>query len=65
MIPEFFFLAKTIGAVGDLNLTCCYYLEKEKLYPADPNRWAMSEKVLETYIAQYIYSCRAPEVHFA
>jgi uncharacterized protein len=64
-MQPFNMMAKTIGAVCNLNCTYCYYLEKEKLYPADPNRWAMSEKVLETYIAQYIYSCRTPDVHFA
>jgi len=58
-------MAKTIGAVCNLNCTYCYYLEKENIYPADPNRWAMSERVLETYIAQYIYTCRTPEVQFA
>ena len=57
-------MAKPIGAVCNLNCAYCYYLEKEKLYPRDPQRWAMDEKVLETFIAQTIYSCQDPAVLF-
>lgn len=64
-MQPFNMMAKTIGAVCNLNCTYCYYLEKEKLYPADPNRWAMSPKVLENYVAQYIGSCPTPGIHFA
>jgi uncharacterized protein len=60
----FYLMAKPIGAVCNLNCTYCYYLEKEKLYPRDPQRWFMDEKVLETFIAQYIYSSTEPAVLF-
>ena len=60
----FYLMAKPIGSVCNLNCAYCYYLEKEKLYPADPQRWEMSDKVLENFIAQYIYSRRAPSVLF-
>ena len=62
--PPFYLMAKPIGAVCNLNCTYCYYLEKEKLYPKDPQRWMMNEKVLESFIAQYIYSSREPAVLF-
>lgn len=59
-----YLMAKPIGSVCNLNCTYCYYLEKEKLYPQDAQRWAMSEKLLETFIAQYIYSFNGPAVLF-
>lgn len=58
-------MIKPIGAVCNLNCTYCYYLEKGKLYPEQKQHWAMSEKVLETFITQTIYSCREPVVLFA
>lgn len=58
-------MVKPAGAVCNLNCAYCYYLEKEKLYPHDPQKWMMSEKLLETFIAQTIYSCREPVVQFA
>lgn len=58
-------MAKPIGAVCNLNCAYCYYLEKEKLYPNDPARWAMSDRLLENLIAQTIYSCHDPVVQFA
>lgn len=63
-VRSFYMMAKPIGAVCNLNCAYCYYLEKEKLYPKDPGKWAMSEKILETFIAQYIYSTHAPAVLF-
>jgi uncharacterized protein len=54
----FSLMAKPIGAVCNLNCTYCYCLEKVKLHPQNQNLlpgsqpWAMSEKLLETYIAQ-------------
>jgi uncharacterized protein len=59
-----YLMAKPIGSVCNLNCTYCYYLEKEKLYPNDPGKWFMSEKVLESFIAQYIYSTTEPAVLF-
>ena len=61
----FSLMAKPIGSVCNLDCTYCYYLEKGKLYPGDPQKQAMSEKVLETFIAQTIYSCFEPVVQFA
>ena len=63
-LPPFYLMAKPIGAVCNLDCRYCYYLEKEKLYPKDPGKWAMSEKVLENFIVQYIYSTAAPAVLF-
>jgi uncharacterized protein len=60
----FYLMAKPIGSVCNLECTYCYYLEKEKLYPRDPQRWAMSDKVLENFTAQYIYSRNDPAVLF-
>lgn len=60
----FYLMAKPIGSVCNLNCTYCYYLEKEKLYPGDAGRWEMNDKILETFIAQYIYSTNAPAVLF-
>lgn len=60
----FYLMAKPIGSVCNLNCTYCYYLEKEKLYPRDPARWVMSDKVLEQFISQYIYSSIEPAVLF-
>jgi uncharacterized protein len=59
-----YLMAKPIGSVCNLNCTYCYYLEKEKLYPENPGRWAMTEDVLENFIGQYIYSSREPSVLF-
>ncbi len=61
----FTLMAKPIGSVCNLNCTYCYYLEKDKLYPGDPQHWAMSEKLLETYIRQTIYSSKDPVIVFA
>ncbi len=60
----FYLMAKPIGSVCNLNCTYCYYLEKEKLYPNDPQKWFMSEKTLEQFIAQSIYSSTEPAVLF-
>lgn len=60
----FSFMAKPAGAVCNLACSYCYYLEKERLYPADPQRWFMDDKVLETFISQYIYTSIQPVVEF-
>lgn len=68
----FSLMAKPIGSACNLNCTYCYYLEKEKLYHGNqpqpavkPHQRVMSEKLLETYIAQKIYSSVEPVVVFA
>jgi len=58
-------MAKPIGSACNLNCSYCYYLEKEKLYPTKPHQKVMSEKLLETYIAQTIYSSTEAVVVFA
>ncbi len=58
-------MAKPTGAECNLDCAYCYYLEKEKLYPEDPNRLAMSDRVLEAFIAQNIYSSHDPVIVFA
>lgn len=63
-VEPFYFMTKPIGSVCNLDCTYCYYLEKEKLYPGGQQKWAMSEKILEQFIAQYIYSSRTPGVLF-
>ncbi len=60
----FYFMAKPVSAVCNLDCRYCYYLEKEKLYPNDPQQWFMDEKVLESFIAQYIYSSPGAAVLF-
>ena len=61
----FSLLVKPIGSTCNLNCAYCYYLEKEKLYPKDQKQWAMSDKLLDAYIAQTIYTSRDPVVLFA
>ncbi len=60
----FHIMAKPIGPVCNLNCEYCYYLEKEKLYPADEN-WKMPENVLEKYVKEYIASQKVSEVVFS
>ncbi len=60
----FYLMAKPIGSVCNLDCTYCYYLEKEKLYPNDPEKWFMSEKMLELFIRQYIYSSTGSSILF-
>jgi uncharacterized protein len=63
-IKAFNVLAKPIGPICNLNCKCCFYLEKEKLYPAQ-SKWEMKEDVLESFIKQYIEVQNAPEINFA
>jgi uncharacterized protein len=60
----YYFMAKPVGSVCNLNCTYCYYLEKEKLYPNDPQRWFMSEKILERFVSQYILASSEPAILF-
>jgi uncharacterized protein len=64
---DFHVLAKPIGPICDLNCRYCYYLEKEKLYPANRGLrdWTLPDNVLESYIRQYIQSQPTPTVSFA
>lgn len=60
----FYLMAKPVGSSCNLGCSYCYYLEKEKLYPQHRNQWAMTEAMLETFVAQYIYSFNTPAVMF-
>jgi uncharacterized protein len=62
--PGFHIMAKPTGPVCNLNCHYCFYLEKEKLYPRNPD-WKMPEDVLEAYVRQFIASQQVPEVTFA
>jgi len=57
-------MAKPSGPLCNLDCTCCFYLEKEKLYPGTKN-WGMPPSVLESYIRQYIESQQQEIVTFA
>src|SRR5579864_3870326 len=60
----FHVMTKPIGPICNLDCKYCFYLEKEKLYPAERS-WKMSDEVLEEYVRQYIEQQDAAEVSFA
>lgn len=60
----FHVMTKPMGPICNLDCKYCFYLEKEKLFPAGHN-FKMTDEVLETYIRQYIGGQEAPEVTFA
>ena len=60
----FHIMTKPIGAICNLDCTYCYYLEKEKMYPAGEN-FRMTDATLETYIREYIASQPGNEITFA
>ena len=61
---NFHVLAKPIGPICNLDCKYCFYLEKESLYP-QVEKWAMSDRVMESYIRQYIEAHDTPVVNFA
>lgn len=63
-VPAYHIMTKPVGSICNLDCKYCYYLEKEKLYPATEN-FRMPEPVLEEYIRQYIASQSVPEISFA
>ncbi len=63
MSRSFHVMTKPIGPLCNLDCKYCFYLEKEKLFPADED-YRMSDEVLETYIRKYIQSQNTPEIHF-
>lgn len=63
-IRAFHVMTKPIGPLCNLDCRYCFYLEKEKLFPANEN-FKMSDAVLETYIRQYIEHQDVPEISFA
>jgi len=46
--PRIHVWAKPTGAIGNLNCSYCFFLNKERLYPG--SHFRMSDEVLETYI---------------
>ena len=57
-------MTKPVGPICNLDCRYCYYLEKEKLYPAGTG-FRMEPSLLEEYIRQYITSQAVPEISFA
>ncbi len=49
----FSIMTKPIGPRCNIDCQYCYYLEKEKLYPAE-KKFRMDREVLETYVRQLI-----------
>ncbi len=63
-ITTFHVMAKPIGPLCNLDCAYCFYLEKERLYPAAKN-WRMSDEVLESFIRQKLAANRNPVEVFA
>lgn len=57
-------LAKPAGAACNLGCQYCFFLSKEKLYPAGESP-LMTEPLLETYIRKLLVSSPGPQVHVA
>jgi len=64
VLPGFHVMTKPTGPICNLDCKYCFYLEKEKLYPAQKD-WRMSPETLESYIEQYIKAQSIPEITFA
>ena len=63
-LRAFHVMTKPIGPICNLDCKYCFYLEKEKLFPAN-ERFAMPDHVLEEYIRQHIEGQSAAEISFA
>jgi uncharacterized protein len=63
-IRAFHVMTKPIGPLCNLDCKYCFYLEKEKLFPANEN-FKMTDEVLENYVRQYIAHQDVPEISFA
>jgi uncharacterized protein len=61
---SFHVMTKPIGPLCNLGCKYCFYLEKEKLFPAGED-YKMRDEVLEAYVRKYIQSQNTPEVSFA
>jgi uncharacterized protein len=60
----FHVMTKPIGPICNLDCKYCFYLEKEKFFPAN-ERFGMPDHVLEEYIRQQIESQSSAEISFA
>lgn len=56
-------MLKPAGAICNLRCKYCYYLDKRNLYRNEV-RFAMSDELLERFIAQYLGAQTTPEVLF-
>jgi uncharacterized protein len=63
-LRAFHIMTKPIGPLCNLDCKYCFYLEKEKLFPAN-ERFAMPDNVLEEYVRQHIEAQSVPEITFA
>jgi uncharacterized protein len=61
-VPAFHLMIKPRGPVCNLGCEYCYFLSKEKLYPASEFR--MNDEVLEEITRQFIEAQQVPEVTF-
>ncbi len=57
-------MTKPVGPLCNLNCKYCFYLEKQRLFPAG-HSLRMADDVLERYIRHYIESQPTEEVQFA
>src|SRR3984885_9652829 len=60
----FHVMTKPVGPICNLDCKYCFYLEKEKLFPAN-ERFVMPDYVLEEYIRQHIEAQSSAEISFA
>ena len=60
---SFHVMAKPTGALCNLDCRYCYYLEKERLWPAG-EAFGMAPAVLDAFVTQYLASQPGPEVTF-
>jgi sulfatase maturation enzyme AslB (radical SAM superfamily) len=63
-LRAFHVMTKPIGPICNLDCKYCFYLEKEKLFPAN-ERFVIPDHVLEEYIRQYIEAQSSAEISFA
>lgn len=60
----FHVMTKPVGPVCNLDCRYCFYLEKERLFPAGGS-FRMSDDVLDAYVRRYIAEQSSAEIHFA
>jgi uncharacterized protein len=63
-LRAFHVMTKPVGPICNLDCKYCFYLEKEKLFPAS-ERFVMPDHVLEEYIRQHIKGQSSAEISFA
>jgi uncharacterized protein len=63
-LRAFHVMTKPIGPLCNHDCKYCFYLEKERLFPAH-QRFAMPDSVLQEYVRQHIEAQSVPEISFA